>query len=227
MLRKLKVEMLEIVERVASKIAPGRTPLFTEAHVIKALEEIEAEGQVGRIKLSEKLRLGEGTTRTLVKHLKKEKLIKISRSGIGFSEYGTKLLSTLRTEISREVEVPPSPLTVGTFNIAVLVRNAGSAVKYGLEQRDAAIMTGARGATTLIFSNNRLRMPGVTEDVFKDIPSIREALLSKLEPKENDVIIIGSAEDKRSAELGAKIAALELLKSRTNRGDRINAGGWP
>jgi len=207
------VEILEVVERVASKIAPGRTPLFTEAHVIKALEEIEAQGQVGRIKLSKTVGLGEGTTRTLVKHLQKEKLIRISRSGIELSEHGKKLFSALRAGISMEIEIPPSPLTVGAFNVAVLVRDVSSAVRYGLEQRDAAIRTGAHGATTLIFSRNRLTMPGVTEDVFKDAPSIRDALLSKLKPKENDVIIIGSAGDKRTAELGAKMAALQLLKS--------------
>jgi predicted transcriptional regulator len=213
---KMKVSVLKIVGRIASKIAPGRTPFFTEAHIIKALEEIEAQGQVGRIKLSKKLGLGEGTTRTLIKHLKMEKLIKISKSGIELSEIGERLFSTLRAEISEEIEVPPSPLTVGSFNIAVLVKAGGSAVKYGLEQRDAAIMTGAYGATTLIFSNNQLTMPTITEDVFKDIPLIRDTLVSKLKPEENDVIIIGSAEDKRVAELGAKMAAFELLKSRSN-----------
>jgi len=208
------VSILEIVERVASKIAPGRTPFFTEAHVIKALEEVEAQGQVGRIKLSKELGLGEGTTRTLIKHFKKENLIIISKSGIELSEKGKRLFSSLRAEMSKEVEIPPSSLTVGTFNVAVLVRNVGSAVKYGLEQRDAAIATGANGATTLIFRDNRLTMPSVTEDVFKNTPAIRDTLLSKLQPKENDVIIIGSAEDKRLAEFGAKMAAFELLKSR-------------
>ena len=210
------MKSLKTVEKVAEKIAPGRTPLFTEAHVITALEEIESKRQVGRIRLSKKLGLGEGTTRTLIKHLKKEKLIKISRSGIELSEHGKKLFSTLRNEISEEIEIPSSPLTIGTFNIAVLVRDVGSAVKYGLEQRDAAIITGAHGATTLIFSKNKLTMPSVTEDVFKDIPSIRDTLLSKLKPKENDVIIIGSAEDRRSAEFGAKMAAFGLLKLKSN-----------
>lgn len=172
---------------------------------------------MGRIKLSKRLGLGEGTTRTLIKRLQKEKLIEISRSGIELSEYGKNLFSALRAEISKGIEIPPSPLTIGTFNVAVLVRDAGSAVKYGLEQRDVAIMTGAHGATTLIFSKNKLSMPGVAEDVFKDIPSMRDILLFKLKPKENDVIIIGSAEDKRSAEFGAKMAALQLLKSKSEK----------
>lgn len=211
------MEFLATIERIASKIAPGRTPLFSEAHVIKALEEIETQAGVGRVKLSQELGLGEGTTRTLIRHLKKENLIKVSMSGIELSEQGNKLFSALRAEMSQEVEIPPSPLTIGAFNVAVLVRDVGSSVKYGLEQRDAAIAIGAHGATTLIFSKKRLTMPGVTEDVFKNIPSIRETLLSQLKPEDNDVIIIGSAEDRRLAEFGAKMAAFELLRSRSVR----------
>ena len=86
-------------------------------------------------------------------------------------------------------------------------------IKYGLEQRDAAIMAGAKGATTLIFTKNRLTMAGTEEDVSKSDPSIL-ATLSKLSLNEGDIIIIGSADEKIRAELGAKTAALELLKSK-------------
>ena len=208
----LEVESLKSIERVTSKIAPGRAPSFTEAHVIKTLETIGTRKTVGRIRLSKELGLGEGTVRTLVKHLKKERIIEVSRRGIMLSEYGKELFSKLRSHISEEVEIPPSPLTVGPHNVAVLVRNMGHTVKYGLEQRDAAIRAGASGATTLVFSRNKLSMPGVKEDILKDVSSIRDILMSKLRPKENDVIIIGSAEDKKTAEFGAKISAFELLK---------------
>ena len=204
-----------MIERIASKIAPGRAPSFNEAHVIKTLEIINAHGTVGRIMLSKELELGEGTTRTLLKHLKKEGLIEGSRHGITFSDNGKKLFSDLRSKISEETDWPNSPLTVGSFNIAVLVRKAAHGVRRGLEQRDAAIKAGALGATTLIFSRNKLTMPSSEEDVFKGISSVHDMLVSELSPKENDVIIIGSGENKTSAEIGAKMAALELLKSRS------------
>jgi hypothetical protein len=80
------------------------------------------------------------------------------------------------------------------------------------KQRDTAIKAGALGATTLIFSRNKLTMPSVErKDVFKGISSIHEMLASKLHPKENGIIILGSGENKRLAELGAKMAAFELL----------------
>ena len=204
--------MLSIIERVTRKIAPGRAPSFNEAQVIKALEIICAHGTVGRTKLSKELELGEGTTRTLLKHLKKEGLIEGSRHGITFSDHGKKLFSNLRSKISEEIDCPNSPLTVGPFNIAVLVRNAAHGVRRGVEQRDTAIKAGALGATTLIFSHNKLVMPSNEEDILKSVSSIHDMLVSKLNPKENDVIIVGSGENKTSAEIGAKMAALELLK---------------
>ena len=209
---KKKMEPLQQIKGIAKKIAPGRSPLFSEAHVIMALDEIESQEHIGRKKLSEKLGLGEGATRTLIRHLVREKLVIISKSGNHLSKKGVKLYSALRVAMSRTIEIPPSSLTIGPINIAVLVRKASSVVKDGLEQRDTAIKAGAKGATTLIYSNGRLIMAGVTGSVFKDIPSIYTTILSRFDPKENDVIIIGSAEDKRAAELGANMVAIQILE---------------
>ncbi len=207
------LELLKVVERVVSKIAPGRAPSFNEAQVVKALEIIDSYGTVGRIRLSKLLGLGEGVIRTLVKHLKNEGMIEVSKHGIVLSKFGRKLLSDLKSRISEGIKVPPSSLTVGPFNIAVLVRNAAHRVRRGVEQRDTAIKAGALGATTLIFSRNKLTIPSSEEDVFKGISPIRNMLVSELTPKENDVIIVGSGENETRAEIGAKMAVLELLKS--------------
>jgi len=206
------MEVLRVIEKVANKIAPGRTPSFIEAHIIKALEVISPGKGIGRTKLSEILGLSEGATRTLVRHLRNESLIDVSKSGIILSKFGEKVFSDLRSRMSEEIEIPRSSLTVGSFNVAVLIRNAAGSVKYGVEQRDAAIKVGALGATILVFSRNKLTMPGVSESIFQKSQSIHNTLISKLKPTENDVIIIGSANEKRAAELGAKTAAFELLK---------------
>jgi len=207
------VDPLKVVSKVAGKIAPGRSPSFAEAHVMKVLEEISLQESMGRLKLSRDLHLGEGEARTLVKHLKNEELIEVSKSGISLSARGRRLLSSLRAVVSEQIDIPSTPLTVGSFNVAVRVAGMKNSMKYGLEQRDAAIMAGAKGATTLIFTRNRLTMPGTEEDVSKSDPFIIAAL-SKLSLNEGDVIIIGSADEKIRAELGAKTAALELLKSK-------------
>jgi hypothetical protein len=209
------VDPLEVVDRVAGKIAPGRLPSFAEAHVVKALEEIGLQESVGRLKLSKDLHLGEGEARTLVKHLKNEGLIEVSKSGISLSAAGRRMLSRLKALMSEQLDVPSSPLTVGRFNVAVRVAGIRGFIKYGLEQRDAAMMAGARGATTLVFTENRLTMAGTGEDVSKSDPSILTTL-SRLGLNEGDVIIIGSADEKIRAELGVKTAALELLRSRNS-----------
>ena len=209
------MELLQVIERVAGKIAPGRAPSASEAQVVKALEIIGAHEPVGRIRLSKALGLGEGATRTLLRHLKKEGLIEGSRRGITLSKHGEKLFSSLRSKISEGIEIPNGSLTVGPFNVAVLVRDVAHQVKRGIEQRDAAIKAGALGATTLVFSGNQLIMPFSEEAVFENISSIHSMLISELGPKESDVIIVGSGKDKTSAEIGAKMAALELLKSRS------------
>ncbi len=216
-----ELEFLEIIEKVAGKIAPGPTPSFNEAHVVKALEIIVDHGNVGRISLSKELKLGMGTTRTILKHLKKEGLIESSRFGFVFSEQGKKLFADLRSKISEGVEVPNSSLTVGPYVIAVLVRSAAHKVGRAAEQRNTAIRAGARGATTLIFSHKKLIMPSKKNHSLKDISPIHDILVSKLNPKENDVIIIGSGENRANAEIGAIMASLKLLKSESsNRGDK-------
>ena len=207
------MDALNTIERVAAKIAPGRLHSFAEAHVVKALEEIDIQQPVGRMKLSKDLHLGEGEARTLIKHLKIEGLIDVSRSGIALSNAGKKLLSSLRSYISKELDVPSTPLTVASFNVAIRVTGTKDSVKYGLEQRDAAILAGAKGATTLVFTQNRLTLAGTHEDISKSDPLLLVKLL-KLSLKEGDVLVIGSGEEKIRAELGAMVAALELLKSK-------------
>lgn len=207
------LKLFDIIERVTRKIAPGPAPAFNEAHVVKALEMIDKYQTVGRIKLSKEMGLGEGTTRTLLKHLKNEGVTQSSRSGISFSEEGKKLFSDLRSQLREGIDVPSSPLTVGAFNIAVLVRNAAQAIGSGMEQRDAAIKSGALGATTLIFSKNKLELPQEEENLCESMPELHNKLVTQLNPKENDVIIVGSGENRDSAEIGAKMAAIKLLKS--------------
>ena len=205
--------LLDVIERVTRKIAPGPVPSFNEAHVVKALELIGRYGIVGRIRLSKELGLGEGTTRTLLKHLKNEGITRSSRSGISFSDGGKRLFSDLRSKLSEGVEVPSSPLTVGPFNIAILVRDSAQAIRSGMEQRDTAIKSGASGATTLVFSGNKLSLPTGEEDLSARMPSLHNKLVTKLNPNENDVIIVGSGENRELAEIGAKMAAIKLLKN--------------
>ena len=204
---------MEVIERVTRKIAPGPTPTFNDGQVVKTLEILNECGTIGRIRLSKELGLGEGSTRTLLKHLKNEGMTQSSRKGIAFSEKGKKFFYEMRKKVSKSVEVPSGPLTVGKFNIAILVRDAAQTVGSGLEQRDIAIKSGASGATTLIYSDNKFSIPNLIEDVSENTPNLYNDLERELNPNQDDVIIVGSGETKEVAEMGAIMAAIELLKN--------------
>ena len=207
------MNILQVIEDAAIKIAPGKAPYFIEAHIVKALMIISRK-PVGRVSLARALGLGEGSIRTLIKHLEKAGLIETSREGIVLTGSGQEFVSNVKSRISEIIEIPESALTIGAFNVAALIRGVADSVKAGLEQRDAAIKVGAQGATTLIFSNGRLTMPSTKEDVFMELPRIRDIIISRLMPKEDDIVVIGSAGDKLTAEFGAIAAALETLKAK-------------
>lgn len=205
------MKLVSTIENVMKKLAPGRLPSFLEAHVIMAIETLIDEGTIGRQRLAETLNLGGGVTRTLIKHLREDDLIEVSRSGIALSVFGQKIASELRTYLTKEIEVPKGPLTVGSSNLAILVKNKADLVGNGVKLRDAAMKAGALGATTLIFRDNKLILPGMIKEHIEQNRPITEFLIENLQPAENDAIIIGSAHDHQNARIGAKMAAFSLL----------------
>jgi hypothetical protein len=206
------LEPISLIEKIVRRAAPGRSPSFTEAQVLKALELLSSGPGVGRKRLGDLLGLNEGVTRTLLRHLRETDLIEVTRRGITLRQKGERLLAALNAPLPGGIEVPKSPLTIGPQNFAVLVKGAGYHIRSGVEQRDAALKVGALGATTLVFDGERLTLPGMQELTPK-AKEVYNLLLSRLKPRKGDVIIIGTAKDALSAELGAKTAALELLKS--------------
>jgi hypothetical protein len=206
------MEPLSVLRQVVAKLAPGRSPSYTEAHVLKAMELLGAGDSIGRQQLARELRLGEGTIRTMVSRMKSLRLVDASRRGMNLTEKGRGVLDELK-EATSTSEIPETPLTVGSKNYAVLVKGASASVSLGIEQRDAALIAGALGATTLIYDGENLLMPGTSEELD---PETRRLILASLSPREGDVIVIGSSGDRHLAELGAKAAALELLDSSTS-----------
>ncbi len=170
-----------------------------------------AESPIGRSKLSKELVLGEGATRTLIERLKEYGLIAVDRAGCVLSRKGEKLWSALHEVLPRKTVLGKSELTLAPFNVAVLVKEYSGKVKFGVEQRDAALMIGAKGATTLVFKDGKVRFPLENRDVSRDLPKVSRKLVDSLKPEEDDVIVIGSADTLDKAEYGALAAALSLL----------------
>ncbi len=188
---------------MAGKTAPRRTPDFTAAHLLYALSLLR-ENRIGRKQLAENLRVGEGTVRTILSRLSDDMLIEISRPGVSLSPDGVFFLESIETRLTWGV-FPATDLTVSEYNLFVLIRNAADRVRYGLEQRDQALIHGAVGATTLVRSGNLWILPGTGEEVTLDITE------KELAPEDGDVFVIGTGVDSFSAALGAFSAALHLV----------------
>jgi len=197
------MEQVQALQRMAGKTAPGRTPDFTAAHLLYALSLLR-DRRIGRKQLAEDLRVGEGTVRTILSRLSSEVLVEISRPGVSLSSEGMEFLKAIETRLIWGA-FPTTDLTVSECNLFVLVREASNRVRYGLEQRDQALIHGAVGATTIVRSDNQWILPGTGEKVSIDITEKR------IDPRDGDVFLIGTGVDDFTAALGAFSAALSLV----------------
>ena len=77
--------------KIATRYAPSRILSFDSVHVFKVLQLIERKGHVSRNLLCQELALGEGSIKTLVKHLKMKGLIQTTKRGTTMTEKGRKL----------------------------------------------------------------------------------------------------------------------------------------
>lgn len=205
---------IKALEKVASRYAPSRALSFDVVHVFVALQLIENGGRTSRDALCSGLALGEGTVKTLVKHLKMHGLVQTSNGGTKMTVKGKGICEGLLSAIPSEMSLPRCSVALGRFNYAVLVREFGFAVRSGIEQRDSAIKMGATGATTLLFREDKFVMPASSQDSLKKEPKMRRMIIEKLKPEEGDVVIIGSADsNEKTAELAAKNAALLTIFS--------------
>ncbi|VVC05943.1 Uncharacterised protein [uncultured archaeon] len=204
-------QVLRLLSKVAERYAPSRLLSFDSVHVFKTMQLMENKKRISRSVLMRELGLGEGSVKTLVKHMKMSGLIENSNAGMWSTNKGKTVYAKLHLAIPNEMDISKCSIALGKFNYAVLVKDIAYNVKSGIEQRDVAIKLGAVGATTLIFKNGRLLMPDTREDLLRNNPKVHSLIIKKLEPEENDVIIIGSSENKKTAELAAKSAALHTI----------------
>jgi predicted transcriptional regulator len=191
-------------ERVA-----GPPPSFTLFHLLAALELI-AHKPIGRNKLAETMQIGEGSIRTIISRLKDAGLIKTEKAGCLLTEKGMRVWKEYST-VFKKSEMEKNELAPAEHNFAVLIRNHGERARSGMEQRDAAIMMGAKSVTTMVLRNKRLTIPSVSSDVVNDFPDAAKQTIALLDPQENDAVVICGASDRKKAEYGALAAAWTLL----------------
>lgn len=183
----------------------GPLPKFSDYHLWKTLECLNEKTPIGRKKLSSLLNIGEGSTRTILSMLQEQGMITIGKSGIVLTLKGNDFKKSVHMDVA---DVAISDLTIGDRDCAVRVPKMARNVSYGCEERDAAIKSGATGATTLVYTNGKLIFPGSDYPVEYEIESQIKAVFNL---KNDDVIIIGTGPTRESAEIGAVIAGLTIL----------------
>jgi predicted transcriptional regulator len=198
------------IESLASPKGPGPSTTFSMFHIFYALE-LMAEKPIGRTKLAEKLKVGEGAIRTIISRLKDAGLIVTSKEGCNLTDKGLSVWKNFAEVFPKRVKIEKTPLTTSEYNYAFLVKNRGHKIKSGIDQRDAAIMGGARRAVVIVSKKGHLVIESVSNSIEKDFPEAANKILKDLKPEDNDVIIIAGADDPIKAKRGAFAASWVLL----------------
>jgi predicted transcriptional regulator len=198
------------IESLASPKGPGPSTTFSMFHIFYALE-LMAEKPIGRNKLAEKLNVGEGAIRTIISRLKGAGLIVTSKEGCILTDKGLSTWKKFAEVFPKRVAVEKTQLTTSKYNYAFLVKNKGHKVKSGIDQRDAAIMGGAKRAHVIVSKNGHLTIESVSNSIEKDFPEAAKKILKDLKPEDNDVIIIAGADNPLRAKRGAFSASWVLI----------------
>ena len=201
-----------LIESLASPKGPGPSTTFSMFHIFSALE-LMAEKPIGRNKLAKKLGVGDGAVRTIISRLQDSGLIVTSRAGCLLTAKGLSAWKNFEAVFPRREAFEKTALTTSAYSYAFLVKNKGDRVKSGIDQRDAAIMGGARRALVIVFKDGRLMIESISSSLEKDFPEAAKTILEDLKPEDNDVIIIAGADSPLKAKRGAFAASWILLGS--------------
>jgi len=207
----MALSLKKFMQQIAGKKAPGPSTTFSIFHLFYALELL-AQMPLGRNKLAGKLEVGDGAVRTIISRLKENDLIETSKEGCNLSRKGAEIWGQFEEIFPRRIAISKSDLSSSEFNHAFLVKDCGQKVRSGIDQRDAAIIAGAKNALVIVYRNGHLRIESVSECLEKDYPQAASQIINELDPKENDVVIVAGADSALRAKRGAFAASWSLIK---------------
>jgi hypothetical protein len=202
----------KFMQQLSGKKAPGPSTSFTIFHVFYALQLL-SQKPIGRNKLADQLKIGDGAIRTIISRLREADLIDTSKSGCKLTEKGKDIWHQFVELFPKEIDFGKSELNPNEYNYAFLVKNCGEKVGSGINQRDAAIIAGARKAFVMVYRNGHLRIESVVEDMEKQYPKTTKQMLEQLQPQENDAIVVAGAESAFKAKRGAFAASWSLIST--------------
>ncbi|MEM1723533.1 MAG: DUF4443 domain-containing protein [Candidatus Jordarchaeales archaeon] len=182
-------------------------PSFCEGDVLGALLLL-AEGPTGRYALKDFLGLGDAAARTLLRRLHRLGLVKpAGRKGHILTERGRSIAESLKRYLAEFKELPRSFLSIDKCDYGFRLRGLSHIISNGVKERDLAVSSGGKGATTIIVKDGRFIVPSVMELTGKEEDFLRRFF----DPEEGDVILIVSAKDRSTALRAGLNVVAELI----------------
>jgi predicted transcriptional regulator len=202
----------QLMQEISGKKALGPSTTFTIFHVFYSLE-LMAQKPIGLNKLAEQLQIGNGVIRTLISRLREAELIDPAKSGCRLTEKGRTVWGQFEANFAQQAVLEKSEIIRSEFNHVFLVKNLGDKLHSGIEQRDAAIVAGAITALIIVYHSGRLCIQSITEDLAELYPRAAKNILERIQPQENDVIVVAEAESALKAKRGAFAASWSLVSA--------------
>ncbi len=199
-----------------SEPADGRVaPVFKPYHAAVALILIGREQPLGRYELCDKMSIGEGSVRTLLKRLSEASYIEAEgKQGQKLTSKGKTLFDSVSHDVPIGLTLEIRRLVMYEYAFANLIKGCSSKISDGVRQRDEAIIQGGydkAGATTLIQKSGSLVMPPDDFHILREYEQETLLVIESLRPEDGDIIIVGSADDENLAREVSMAAVMTLF----------------
>ncbi len=197
-------QQVKTLQRIVTRKGTSKALTFSMPHVLKSIIYLSNQKYVSRASFCQELKIGEGAVRTLISHLKEQGLVDSIKAGTFLTSKGKKFAEKFCKAIPSQTFLRKCCLTNGKHNCAMLLKGEhADGIGNGMIQRDFAILYGASDSLTLIFRDGEFVFSGDQMRCFVDELEIRDNLIESLDPKNGDVVIITSSDDKFVAEISA------------------------
>jgi len=191
-------------------------PAFRAHHAAVAIIMIGRGQPLGRYELCHNMSIGEGSARTLLKRLTEADYIKADRKqGQKLTHKGQALFDRMTRDVPLGLFLEVPKLVTHKYAFANLVKARAHRVNDGIRQRDETIIQGGyhrAGSTTLVMKHGVLAMPPGDFNVMSEYGNEAALIVESLRPQDEDVLVIGSADDENLAREVSMAAVMTLFE---------------
>ncbi len=191
----------------------GKRKRTSEVKELLLLLALKKAGPVGRYRLKNLLNFSEreGVVRRMLNDLERDGLVSASKAGSRLTSEGESHLKE-KLDVYNIVMVKQFDFREMGFNNSYCIHVQGSAnhIEIVVKHRDDAVRAGALGATIIVYKNGVLKVPKVYPNLSDEYPRIVKGLHREFNLLDNDVLVVGFAEDKWRALEGAIATAMKI-----------------